>query len=66
MSIYHKLVCVRFNDIHLLFMISAFLLCYLLLIVLYILYVFIRVYARTYINEHLRYLKCCLREANKF
>ena len=30
------------------------------------LYVFIRVYAKTYIKEHLRYLKFCLREANKF
>ena len=39
---------------------------YLLLIVLYFVYVFIGVDARTYIKEHLRYLKCCLRGANKF
>ena len=70
---YHKLICVRLNDIHLLFLHFYDFMYYLLLIVLNFLYVFIiflhvyiRVYARTYIKEHSRYLKCCLRGANKF
>ena len=54
MSMYHKLICVRFNDIHLYFLFVHF--YDLLLIVLCFLYVFIRFYTRTSIIEHLRYL----------
>ena len=73
---YDKQIYVRFNDIHLLFLISAFLLfnvlfiidCIIFFVCFYIFCVcfYSSLYAGTYIKEHLRYLKCCLRGANKF